>query len=53
MTPYVLKLGRQRGSGDKVARILEYLSGTSRLMERSKEGIQQAEEALEIYEPAR
>ena len=45
-----LKLWRERGDDYAVARVLEQLSDTHRSMGLFKEGIQQAKEALEIYE---
>ena len=47
---HALKLWRPRGDGFEVARTLGYLSDTNRLLELCKEGLQQAEEALEIHE---
>ena len=47
---HVLKLERERGNEDRVALTLEKLSGASRMLHLSKEGIQQVKEALEIYE---
>ena len=44
------KLWRTRGDDIEVARALGYLSDTNRLQEHHKEGLQQAKEALEIYE---
>jgi tetratricopeptide (TPR) repeat protein len=46
---HALKLWRERGSEDWVARGLMVLSGINRLMGLPKEGIPQAKEALEIY----
>jgi tetratricopeptide (TPR) repeat protein len=45
-----LKLWRDREDHHQVARVLDYLSDTNRLMDLPKEGIQQAKEALKIYE---
>jgi len=47
---HALKLQRERGVHNRVARTLYLLSDTNRLMGLPKEGIQQAKEALEIYE---
>jgi len=47
---HALKLWREREDDANVAQTLECLSGTNRLMGFPKEGIQQAKEALEIYE---
>ena len=47
---HVLKLERERGDDGQVARTLRTLSDSNRLMGLPKEGIQQAKEALEIYE---
>jgi len=46
----VLKLERERGSDHQVARILRHLADTNGTKELLKEGIQLAEEALEIVE---
>ena len=46
---YVLKLERRRGDDSWVAYTLQQLSGVNQLLEFYEEGIQQAEEALEIY----
>jgi tetratricopeptide (TPR) repeat protein len=46
---HALKLYRERGDDLQVARVLERLSDTNRLVGLTKEGIQQAEEGLEIY----
>ena len=45
---HALKLRRDRGDDSRVALILRYLSDANRLLHLEKEGIQQAEEALEI-----
>ena len=47
---HALKLWREREDDANVAQTLRCLSGTNRLMGFPKEGIQQAKEALEIYE---
>ena len=47
---HTLKLGRGWGSDRQVARALRCLSDANRLLDLPKEGIQQAKEALEIYE---
>jgi len=47
---HALKLWREREDHDRVARTLYLLSDANRLMGLPKEGIQQAKEALEIYE---
>jgi len=47
---HVLKLCRERGDHNMVAQTLCQLSGVNRLMGLPKEGIQQAREALEIFE---
>jgi len=47
---HALKLRRERGDVRQVAVTLIELSDTNRLMGLPKEGIQQAKEALEIYE---
>ena len=47
---HVLKLHRERGDEARVARTLKTLSGASRTLGLYKEGIQQAKEALEIFE---
>jgi len=47
---HVLKLYRERRNRGGVAETLSLLSDTNRLMGLPKEGIQQAKEALEIYE---
>jgi len=47
---HALMLERERGNDGQVARILRALSNSNRLMGLRKEGIQQAKEALEIYE---
>ena len=44
----VLKLERERGNVDQVARILRHLADANGRMGHPKEGIQQAKEALEI-----
>ena len=46
---YVLKLWRERGDDLQVAHTLRFLSGAEIGLGRCKEGIQQLEEALEIY----
>ena len=45
-----LELYRQRGNDTWIAYTLRSLSDANRLLERFEEGIQQAEEALEIFE---
>ena len=50
LTSHALKLWREQGNGSKVAQTLKDLSDTNRLMGLPGEGIQQAKEALEIYE---
>jgi tetratricopeptide (TPR) repeat protein len=47
---HALKLERERGDDRQVAQILWDLSDSNRLMGLHEEGIQQAEEALEICE---
>jgi tetratricopeptide (TPR) repeat protein len=47
---HTLELWRQRGDDKQVALILQDLSDVNRLLGLSKEGIQQAREALGIYE---
>ena len=47
---HVLKLWRERGNDSWVAQTLGRLSNINRLMHLPEEGIQQAKEALEIYE---
>ena len=47
---HVLKLCRERGDDYGAARTLMHLSNTSRLIHLPKEGIEQAKEALEIFE---
>ena len=47
---HALELERQRGDDALVAHTLRYLSDVNQLLGFSKEGIQQAEEALEILE---
>ena len=47
---HALRLERQREDDYEVARILGGLSGASKALRLHKEGIQQATEALEIYE---
>ena len=47
---HTLKLEREWGNDLQVARILRHLSDTSRIMDLHKEGIQLAEEALEVLE---
>jgi len=47
---HALKLWRKRGDDANVAQALGCLSHTNRMMGLPKEGIQQAKEALEIYE---
>ena len=44
-----LKLSRERGDDNLVARVLWMLSDTNRGMDLHEEGIQQAKEALDIY----
>ena len=45
-----LDLGRQRGDGSQVARALKELGDANRLLDLHEEGVQQAKEAVEIYE---
>jgi len=47
---HALKLWRERGDDNGAAQTLGLLSNVNRLMHLPKEGIQQAREALEIYE---
>jgi len=47
---HTLKLWRERGNDNGVAQTLSHLSDVNRLMHLPKEGIEQAKEALEIYE---
>ena len=47
---HTLKLCRERGDQNRVAEVLYLLSDANRQMDLSEEGIQQAKEALEIYE---
>ena len=47
---HTLKLWRERGDDVEVAETLRYLSNANRLLRLHNEGIQQAKEALEIYE---
>jgi len=47
---HALKLWRKQGDDNSVAQTLGYLSDINRLMHLPKEGIEQAKEALEIYE---
>ena len=47
---HTLELERQRGDDSGVARALRYLADINRLLDLSKEGTQQAKEALEILE---
>ena len=47
---HALKLFREQGNRNGVAQTLYLLSDINRLMDLPKEGIQQAKEALEIYE---
>ena len=47
---HTLKLWRERRNDFRVAQTLRFVSGTNRLLGLYKEGIQQAKEALEIYE---
>ena len=47
---HTLELEKQRGNDHGVARTLGYLSDVNRLLGSTEEGIQQAKEALEIYE---
>ena len=47
---HLLKLDRARGDEESVARTLRSLSNTNRLLGLREEGIQQAREALEIWE---
>jgi len=46
---HALMLQRVRGDDDQVAQTLRFLSDANRLLHLYKEGIQQAEEALEIH----
>ena len=46
----VLKLQRERGDGHLVARTLSHLSDANREIGINKEGVEQAKEALELYE---
>ena len=46
---HTLELRRERGDDSQVALILRYLSDANRLL-NLEEGMQQAEEALEIYQ---
>ena len=46
---HVLKLWRERGNERQVALTLKYLSDANRLMGLYKEGIRQAEEALDVF----
>jgi tetratricopeptide (TPR) repeat protein len=45
-----LRLQKERGDNREVARTLQHLSDANRLLDLHEEGVQQAEEALEIYE---
>ena len=47
---HVLKLERERGDEDRIGMTFLNLSNASRIVHLHEEGIQQAEEALEIYE---
>ena len=47
---HALRLERERGDNHQVARTLMYLSDANRLLYLREEGIQQAGEALEIFE---
>jgi len=47
---HCLKLRREEGNDTQVARTLRTLSGANRRLGHFKEGIEQAKEALEIYE---
>ena len=47
---HALKVWREQGDDKNVARVLGHLSDTNRLMGLPKQGIQQAREALNIYE---
>ena len=49
---YALKLLRERGDESLVARVLRELSNANRMLCLYEEGIQQAKEALEIYQQA-
>ena len=47
---HALKLERERGSDSRVARVLDFLSISSRQLGLYKDGIRQAKEALEFHE---
>ena len=47
---HTLKLGRRKGDRSQVGETLKYLSNTNRLLGLHEEGIQQAKEALAIFE---
>ena len=47
---YTLKLAREQGNEDWIARVLGELSDTNRMLGFCKEGIPQAREALEIHQ---
>ena len=50
LASHALKLWRKQGDDNSVAQTLGYLSDINRLMHLPKEGIEQAKEALGIYE---
>ena len=50
LSTHALGLCRERGSDPGVAQALMFLSDTNRRMDLCKEGIEQAREAMEIYE---
>ena len=50
LTTHVLKLERERGNDHRIARTLRDLSNANRGMGLHKEGIQEVNEALEIFE---
>lgn len=47
---HILKLERERRNDYRIAKTLSHLSGANRMLGLYKEGIEQAEEALEIFE---
>ena len=47
---HILKLERERGHDYRVAKTLNYLSGSNQMLGLYEEGIQQAQEALEIFQ---
>ena len=47
---HILKLWRERGDDHQIAKVLGYLSDANELLGLHKEGMQQAEEASEIFE---